>query len=145
MQVDPLPLVELAPGQSYTASIHAVVAEPRSALPDAFEESISYRVGETAAQASVSGIPEPSSGTSIRTWLEIAAGVLAAAAIAALGVNHLRWRWWNDHIVVRAESHADTAAGKPEKIGEYVVAHVEGGAAAPRGPIPVIRIDPNGR
>ena len=141
----PCPLVELAPGQSYTASIHAVVAEPRSALPDAFEESISYRVGETAAQASVSGIPEPSSGTSIRTWLEIAAGVLAAAAIAALGVNHLRWRWWNDHIVVRAESHADTAAGKPEKIGEYVVAHVEGGAAAPRGPIPVIRIDPNGR
>jgi hypothetical protein len=141
----PCPLVELAPGQPYTVTIHAVVAEPRSALPDAFEESISYRVGQTTAQASVSGIPEPaSSGPSIRTWLEIAAGVLAAAAIAALGANHLRWRWWNDHIAVSAESHADAAAGKPDKIGEYVVAHVEGGATGPRGAIPVIRIDPNG-
>lgn len=141
----PCPRVELAPGQSYTATIHAVVAEPRSALPEAFEESISYHVGATTAQASVSGIPEPSGGTSVRTVLEIAGGVLAAAAIAALGFHHLRWRWWDDHLTVRADAHADAAAGKPDKIGEYVVAHVEGGVAGPRGAIPVTRIDPDGR
>jgi hypothetical protein len=119
----------------------AIVDGPGSRAPSGFSDTLLYRVGD-GEETSTTAYDKLGAGFPL--WLAVVGVVLAAAAATALGVNNARRKWWDRHIDVNAEAHADEAIGKPDEIREYVVVHVEAGAAAPRGPIPITRIDLDG-
>jgi hypothetical protein len=140
----PLPCRRIIdPDGSVTSIVDGRIIDGGAAAPPtAFGDTINYQAGGPHPPIGISKDIEQ--GWPLLVWLEIGGVAAAVVVVGVLGVSYARWHWWNNRISVHAAAHADEAAGKPDKIGEYVVAHVEGGAAGPLGAIPVTRIDPNG-